>query len=212
MTDRCPSTPVTTGADNRGGLASESEDVQSVEITFETLLHFWFETLTPRQWFRSDKALDREIAERFGETLEAARRGELASWRLSPRGRLAEVITLDQLSRHIFRGDPRAFSHDDLALALARKAVEAGADHDLSLVERPFLYMPYMHSESINAQREGLLLVDQPGLSRQLAQARRHMSIIERFGRFPRRNAVLGRESSPEEHAFLTRPGDFSKK
>ncbi|MFC0337698.1 Uncharacterized conserved protein, DUF924 family [Kushneria avicenniae] len=173
----------------------------------EAVLDFWFETLTPAQWFRRDDALDSTIATRFGTLLEAARSGELAHWRKSDRGRLAEIIVIDQFSRNVYRGDPRAFSHDPQALVLAQEAVRLGCDQRLSLTLRPFLYMPWMHSESLVVHQEAVRLFDQPGLERHLEVEHRHLAILERFGRYPHRNDALGRVSTNEERIFLTTPG-----
>ncbi|WP_456268892.1 DUF924 domain-containing protein [Kushneria sp. AK178] len=173
----------------------------------DDVLTFWFETLSPKQWFRRDDALDNTIATRFGALLNAARQAELTHWRDSDRGRLAEIIVIDQFSRNVHRGDPRAFSHDPQALVLAQEAVRLGCDRRLSLKERPFLYMPWMHSESLIVHREAVRLFDQPGLERHLEVEQRHLAILERFGRYPHRNEALGRVSTDEERAFLTTPG-----
>jgi uncharacterized protein (DUF924 family) len=132
---------------------------------------------------------------------------ELFEWRSSPAGRLAEIIVLDQFSRNLFRDDARAFAADPLALALAQEAVAAGADLALTKVERSFLYMPYMHSESraIHVVAERLFREKAPEYNHEFEL--RHKAIIDRFGRYPHRNATLGRESTPEELAFLTEPG-----
>ncbi len=173
----------------------------------KTVLDFWFGALAPGQWFRKDPELDAEIARRFAATLAAARRGELWAWRRSPRGRLAEVLVLDQFSRHIHRDTGEAFAADPMALVLAQEAVARGDDAELSVHERAFLYMPYMHSESLVIHEEALHLFDQPGLEDSLRFAHRHREILSRFGRYPHRNAMLGRPSTPEELAFLERPG-----
>lgn len=130
----------------------------------------------------------------------------MASWRDQPQGRLAEVIVLDQFSRNLFRDHPRAWAQDAQALVLAQEAVRAGADRLLNTRQRAFLYMPYMHSESRLIHQVALRLFSQPGMSLQLDYERRHAVIIERFGRYPHRNAVLGRPSTPEEAAFLKGP------
>lgn len=178
-----------------------------VEMTEQGVLHFWFDTLEPRQWFIKDEALDQRLAEQFSGALEAAIAGELWTWRRSPQGRLAEILILDQFSRHIFRGQARAFTQDPQALCLAQEAVVAGADRHLNVRERPFLYMPYMHSESLIIHDEALRLFDQPGLETNYDYECRHQAIIERFGRYPHRNAILGRPSTEEELAFLNEPG-----
>lgn len=177
------------------------------ETTAQMVLHFWFEELTPRQWFAKDDALDAQVTERFTSLLQAAIAGELWLWRRSPQGRLAEILVLDQFSRNIHRGRVGAFAQDPQALVLAQEAVAAGADHHLDIRQRAFLYMPYMHSESLRIHDEALRLFDQPGLEDNLDYERRHRAIIERFGRYPHRNAILGRASRAEELAFLKEPG-----
>jgi uncharacterized protein (DUF924 family) len=175
--------------------------------TARQVLAFWFEELTPAQWWRKEPALDRLITARFGTTLAAAKAASLAHWRNSARGRLAELIVLDQFSRNVFRGRAESFEADATALALAREAVRAGADRELAVIERAFVYMPYMHSESLDDHREALRLFDQPGLESSLDFERLHHAIILRFGRYPHRNAILGRSSTPEELEFLSQPG-----
>ncbi|RTQ99360.1 DUF924 family protein [Halomonas nitroreducens] len=172
-----------------------------------TVLDFWFGELAPSQWFRKDPELDAEIARRFRDTLAAARRGELWAWRCTAHGRLAEVLVLDQFSRHIHRDTGEAFAADPLALVLAQEAVARGVDAELAVRERAFLYMPYMHSESLVIHDAALRLFDQPGLEDNLRVEQRHREILSRFGRYPHRNAVLGRSSTPEELAFLEGPG-----
>lgn len=173
----------------------------------DTVIRFWFVELNSADWFRADPVLDRTIAERFGAVHAAAARCELHAWRATPHGRLAEILILDQFSRNICRGRPEAFAQDALALALAQTAVQAGAAAALAPVERAFLYMPYMHSESRLIHAEAERLFAEPGLEVQLDFERRHRAIIERFGRYPHRNAILGRTSTPEEEAFLLEPG-----
>ena len=172
------------------------------------VLNFWFDELETKQWFTKDEALDREIARRFGGLFEAAGRCELWGWRETPQGRLAEVIVLDQFSRNIHRDTPRAFANDPLSLALAQEAVARGADRELAAgPQRAFLYMPYMHSESALIHQQAMVLFDQPELADNLEFERRHKAIIDRFGRYPHRNAILGRRSTEEELAFLQQPG-----
>ena len=172
-----------------------------------TVLRFWFEELTPQDWWRKDPALDARIHELFGATLAAAARCELFRWRASASGRLAEVIVLDQFSRNIHRDGAAAFANDALALALAQEAVAQGCDLELEVSRRAFLYLPYMHSESVLIHDEALRLFATPGLEHNLDFERRHKAIIDRFGRYPHRNAVLGRESTAEELEFLREPG-----
>ncbi len=176
-------------------------------MTPQDILDFWFDELTPRQHFVKDAALDALIRARFGPTLEAAARSELWAWRATPQGRLAEIVVLDQFSRNVFRDTPRAFAQDGLALVLAQELVASGQDQGLPVVQRAFAYMPYMHSESRLVQAESVLLFSQPGLEDNLGSALRHKSIVDRFGRYPHRNVVLGRTSSAQELAFLREPG-----
>jgi uncharacterized protein (DUF924 family) len=172
-----------------------------------TVLRFWFEELTPQDWWRKDAALDARIRELFGTTLVAAARCELFRWRASAGGRLAEVMVLDQFSRNIHRDTAAAFANDALALALAQEAVARGCDQELAVPRRAFLYLPYMHSESALIHDEAMRLFAAPGLEHNLDFERRHKAIIDRFGRYPHRNAVLGRESTAEELDFLRQPG-----
>ncbi|MGL5001544.1 MAG: DUF924 family protein [Casimicrobium sp.] len=176
-------------------------------MTPQTVLNFWFTELKPKQHFAKDAALDTLIAERFGTLLDSASRCELFAWRETPEGRLAEIIVLDQFSRNVFRNTPRAFTQDTLALALAQELIRSGRDVELSVTQRKFAYMPYMHSESSVVHREALRLFALPGLEENLEFEQRHLAIIDRFGRYPHRNAILGRESTAEELAFLRQAG-----
>ena len=171
------------------------------------VLDFWFFEAGPKQWFRKNREFDQILAERFGALHYAACRCELFAWRDSSRGALAEILLLDQFSRNIYRDQARAFGQDSLALIVAQHLVAQGGDKDLPSEQRAFAYMPYMHSESPVIHREALRLFDQPGLERNLYHEQRHLAIIERFGRYPHRNAVLGRESTEEELAFLRESG-----
>lgn len=177
-----------------------SQDAQAV-------LKFWFDELTPAQWFKKDPDMDRQIQARFGAIHAQAAACECYAWRSSPQGRLAEIIVLDQFSRNIYRDDVRAFASDGVALVLAQEAVAHGADQALSVTERSFLYMPYMHSESASIHAQAVSLFDQPGLENTLDFEIRHKAIIDRFGRYPHRNAILKRVSTPEEVDFLKQPG-----
>ena len=173
----------------------------------QNILDFWFEELTDKQHFAKDLALDEAIRTRFGATLDAAARCELLGWRTTAEGRLAEIIVLDQFARNIYRDTPRAFAQDSLALALAQELVASGQDRALSPAQRRFAYMPYMHSESPLIHVQAAQLFAQPGLEDGLNFELRHQVIIDRFGRFPHRNAILGRASTLEEIAFLNEPG-----
>ncbi len=172
--------------------------------SIDDVLAFWF--ADPARWWRKDPAFDQEVRERFLALHEAIERGEREAWLETPRGTLAYVIVMDQFSRNVFRDSARAFASDERARAAARRGVDRGDDRTLSADERSFLYMPFMHSENIVDQdRCVALFASAP--PNQLRYAERHRDIIRRFGRFPHRNAVLGRESTPEEEAFLKEPG-----
>jgi uncharacterized protein (DUF924 family) len=173
----------------------------------QSILHFWFTELTPKQHYAKDAALDEAIRTRFGATLAAAARCELFTWRATPEGRLAEVLVLDQFSRNVYRDTAQAFAQDALALALAQELVASGQDRRLPLSQRSFAYMPYMHSESALVHAQAVALFAQPGMEDTLRFELMHQSIIDRFGRYPHRNAILGRQSTPEELAFLSEPG-----
>jgi uncharacterized protein (DUF924 family) len=170
----------------------------------QDVLEFWFDPLHEKNWWKRSDAFDALIAERFGALHVAATRCELWQWRTSPEGRLAEIIVLDQFSRNLHRNSALAFAADPLALALAQAAVALGADREVDARRRAFFHMPYMHSESRAIHEEALKLFTAEG---DAAYEIRHKAIIDRFGRFPHRNAVLGRESTPEEIAFLKTPG-----
>lgn len=171
------------------------------------ILTFWFQDTAPKQWWQVDPAFDALIATRFGALLEQAARCELHAWRDTPQGRLAEVIVLDQCSRNIHRGTPLAFAQDPLALALAQEAVRQGAHLALNPTECSFLLLPFMHSESaaihVEAERLYRAFAPEDNLDFEL----RHKAIVDRFGRYPHRNAILGRASTAEELAFLQQPG-----
>jgi uncharacterized protein (DUF924 family) len=175
----------------------------------QDVIAFWFgDAEVPRpEWFRKDEAFDASIRERFGTTIETALGGGLRDWDASPDGALARVLVLDQFTRNAFRGTPRAFAGDALALAAAQAMVARGDDQHLALLRRVFVYLPFEHAESMAMQRESLRLMATLGRPDYDDYARRHAAVIERFGRFPHRNAILGRESSPEEIAFLEQPG-----
>lgn len=173
----------------------------------EEVLQFWFEEIAPSQWWARDAAFDRALANRFGATHDAATRCELYSWRERPPGRLAEIIVLDQFSRNLYRDDPRSFAFDPVALCLAQEAVRRQADLALPPKRRAFLYMPFMHSESPMMHDWALRLFAAPGMEANLASERRHKAIIDQFGRYPHRNHILGRPSTPEELAYLAREG-----
>ncbi|MDA5563149.1 DUF924 domain-containing protein [Cobetia sp. MMG027] len=171
------------------------------------VLAHWFTRLTPKDWFRKSEALDAQLRERFAELLEQAQACELWEWRTTPGGRLAEILVLDQFARNIHRDTPRAFSGDSLALALSQQAVALGDLERLPLAWQPFVIMPWMHSESLRVHEHAEALFARPGLEDTLRFERRHADIVRRFGRYPHRNAILGRVSTPQEEAFLRQPG-----
>ena len=176
-------------------------------MQYNDILDFWFVETAPSQWFATDDTFDAEIKSRFGDLHRQAIECELWDWRQQADGRLAEIIVLDQFSRNIFRDSPQAFAQDAVALALAQEAIACGDDGKLPSTQRAFLYMPFMHSESPLIHQRAVELFSQPGLEFNLKFELRHKEIIDRFGRYPHRNAVLGRTSSAEEMAFLQEPG-----
>jgi uncharacterized protein (DUF924 family) len=171
------------------------------------ILDFWFKEITPAQWWKSDADFDRLIQSRFLSVMQQAARGELFAWRETPPGRLAEIIVLDQFSRNVWRNTPLAFAQDLAALVLSQEAVSAGALAALDENERAFLLMPYMHSESklVHTEAEFLFREHTPGNNYEFEL--KHKAIIDRFGRYPHRNTILGRVSTEEELAFLQQPG-----
>ena len=172
----------------------------------DEVLRFWFEELTPEDWFGGGEAVDERIRERFLALHETLRERVPESWRATARGMLAAVIALDQFPRNVYRGDPRAFAADPAALALATEAIERGLDRAMSVDERKFLYLPFEHSEDPAVQARSVDLFAALRNEDTLGYALRHKEIIDRFGRFPHRNEVLGRESTPEEIEFLKEP------
>ena len=173
----------------------------------QDVLAFWFAEINPKSWWAAEPDFDALVRSRFGPLLQQASAGECFGWRNEPRGRLAEVIVLDQFSRNIHRGTGQAFAQDPMALALAQEAVAQGAHAALSPAECSFLLMPYMHSESrvVHAQAELLYRNHAPEDNYNFEL--RHKAIIDRFGRYPHRNPVLGRASTAEEVEFLKQPG-----
>lgn len=173
----------------------------------EDILYFWFTEAGPDRWWKKSKAFDDLVRRRFEALYFQGTRGELAHWRGRAHGRLAEIIVLDQFPRNMFREDARAFAADNVALVLSQEAVLFGALDKLNVDEQPFLLMPFMHSESAAIHEQAVLLFDRPGLEDNLKFEHAHKAIIDRFGRYPHRNAILGRKSTAEETAFLQGPG-----
>jgi len=174
---------------------------------YRDILKFWFEEIKPAQRWKKDDDFDRLIVDRFADIYRQAACCELFQWRESAQGRLAEIIVLDQFSRNMFRASPLSFVHDPLALALSQEAISVKADEALSPIERSFLYMPFMHSESLKIQTISVELYRKNGLQDNLDFAIKHKNIIEKFGRYPHRNSTLGRTSSEQEIEFLRQPG-----
>lgn len=179
----------------------------STICTSDDVITFWFEKLSAADWFKKNARLDEQIRGRFEPTHAAAAAGELHAWRDTATGRLAEILVLDQFSRNMYRDTPAAFAQDAQALILAQEALRAGADQALANGQRAFMYMPFMHSESAVIHEWAMSLFSQSGLENQLHYEKQHRAIINRFGRYPHRNAALGRESTAEELAFLKQPG-----
>ncbi len=177
------------------------------DLTPDNILEFWFGHRARKNWFKKNANFDAEIRKRFGELHVRAGKGKLERWRSTARGRLAEIIVLDQFSRNLYRDSSQAFAQDELARRLVREAISDGSAGSLESEQLAFLYMPLMHSESAGDHEEALrLFSSDPGLSSYLKYEKMHKAIIDRFGRYPHRNAVLGRESTASEQAFLEQP------
>ena len=174
---------------------------------YREIILFWFDEIEPADWWRKNEDFDAMLCERFSEFHARASRCELYTWRDEPQGRLAEIIILDQFSRNMFRNSPLAFANDALALALAQEAIAGGGDQALEPIQRSFMYLPYMHSESLEIHEVAVGLYRDNGIANNLEFEHKHKRIIERFGRYPHRNAVLGRRSTEAELEFLKQPG-----
>lgn len=174
---------------------------------YQTILDFWFQEIKQPQWWVKDIIFDKLIKDRFGQIHKKAINCELFEWRQTPKGRLAEIIVLDQFSRNIYRETPLSFACDKQALVLSQEAISVKADLELSAIENSFLYMPFMHSESLAIHDIALSLYKNIGIKANYDFEVKHKKIIERFGRYPHRNHILGRASTPEEIEFLTSLG-----
>ncbi len=187
----------------------------SLPAAADAVLHFWFgegpDDVPRKVWFAKDAAFDRLCRERFADTHAAAAAGQLDRWQETPAGALALTVVLDQLSRNIYRDTPEAFAQDWRALGIARYAVERGFDRQLPPLRRMFLYLPFEHSEDRAMQARSVELFeslrDRDWLDEAIDYAHRHREVIERFGRFPHRNAILGRSSTAAELEYLAMPG-----
>ncbi len=177
--------------------------------TAAEISEFWFSPRMRAHWFRADAELDDELRDRFGATYAAAARGELSYWGETAQGSLGLVIVLDQLPRNLFRGDVRCYATDTAAVAVAEQAIRCGHHHSLSGEQQAFLYLPYMHSESLTDQETGVRLFRDAGLSDNLRWAEHHRDLIRRYGRFPHRNRILGRASTDEELEYLRSDSAF---
>lgn len=175
-------------------------------MTPQQVLAFWFEQSTPAQWFQKDAAFDQKIQQQFSKLHQQAAAAELVTWRSSAEGRLAEIIVLDQFSRNLYRDQAAAFASDGMALCLAQEAIALGLDHQIAVTHRSFLYMPFMHSESAQIHQTALQLFTELANPQNLRYEELHKAIIDRFGRYPHRNDILGRTSTPEEIEFLQQP------
>jgi uncharacterized protein (DUF924 family) len=171
---------------------------------YQQIIKFWFQDTTPEKWWTSDPIFDKQIESRFLDLLHQAIRCELHDWRNEPQGRLAEIIVLDQFSRNVFRGTPQAFAQDSMALALAQETIRLGLHTQLSSTERSFLLLPYMHSESVTIHVTAEQLYREFAPKENHEFELKHKAIVDRY---PHRNAILGRASTPEEIEFLKQPG-----
>jgi uncharacterized protein (DUF924 family) len=174
---------------------------------YQEIIEFWFNETDRSKWFKKDPEFDELIRTRFLAVHAQAIRCELFPWRATALGTLAEFIVLDQFSRYMFRDKPESFAYDSIALVLAQSAISRGFDVQLPSEKRTFLYMPFMHSESLPIHEEAVKLFTELGAKINLDYEMRHKAIIERFGRYPHRNSILGRISTPEEVEFLSGPG-----
>jgi len=166
----------------------------------DSVLKFWFETIGPDNWYKGSEETDNRIRDQFDAVYENIIAGETSAWRNTAEGRLAEIIVLDQFGRNMYRGTPKPFLYDVMALALAQEAVRGGFDLGLDKTQQAFMYMPYMHSESLVVHEDAIrLFKDLPNYEFEV----RHKNVIEQFGRYPHRNQVLGRQSTDEEIAWM---------
>ncbi len=170
-------------------------------------MNFWFNELEAKDWFAKNEALDADIEQRFGPLRQQLAHQRFDKFLGSPRQSLAAVILFDQMSRNLFRGDPRSFATDELALAIAHAMVERGWDKEIGREYRVFVYLPFEHSENLDDQNTAVELIDTLGNEEFSRYAHAHRDVIARFGRFPHRNAILKRGSTPQEDAYLSKPG-----
>lgn len=172
-------------------------------ITSDDILSLWFSERVKSLWFDSTPEFDEELREKFEDTYRAALKGELSAWETSPHGALALVICLDQFPLNMYRGKPESFAGEAPSRQVANRAIEQGFDQELEGPRKAFLYLPFMHSEDMKDQDRVVELFTRAGLENNLHWARHHRELVRRFGRFPHRNAILGRDSTPEELDYL---------
>lgn len=178
---------------------------------YSDVLEFWFEELTPSQWFNKDESLDLKMVEKFIAVHDQATSGELFTWRDDPFGRLAEILLIDQFSRKIYRDDPKAYLLDPMALVLAQETIYGNHHKSFETNQKMFLYRPFMHSESKSIHEVALHLFSEPGLEESLLFEIEHKKIIDQFGRYPERNTLLGRTNTPEEELYLMKKAELPK-
>lgn len=171
--------------------------------TASDVYDFWFNQHNGKDWFGGAADFDKAVEDQFGETQARVAAGEGYPWRVTTQGRVAEIVVLDQFSRQLFRGEAKAFASDPMALTLAQNAVAGGHDQAMNDDEKSFVYMPYMHSESLVIHEQAVKLFEAMGNENLLEFEMKHKQIIERFGRYPKRNAALGRASTEEEIAYI---------
>lgn len=178
-------------------------------MDYNTVIDFWFDKKTEPLWFNSTKEFDEKIKSEFLSIYHQAKESQLSEWQQQPLGALALVIILDQFPLNMFRGKAESFATESLSRQVAALAINEGLDSELTLKQKAFLYMPYMHSEEIEDQEQSLILYNQAGLEYNYKFAQHHYDIVRQFGRFPHRNAILGRESSIEEINYMNSDGAF---
>lgn len=178
-------------------------------VSAADVINFWFAPKVQPWWFAATPAFDATLRAQFLETYRVAAAGQFADWAATAEGALALTLVLDQFPLNMFRGQPASFATEAAARVVADQAMARGFDQALPPEQRPFLYLPFMHSETWADQERSVALYQQPGLEEGLRFARHHAELIHRFSRFPHRNAILGRPSTPEEHTYLASPEAF---
>ena len=181
-----------------------------MEVNFyQSLIDFWFSDEVRKRWFKSTTQFDRQLLDRYEDTWQQAQQGDLDDWCDTALGSLAMVILCDQFPLNMFRGEAKSFSTEAKSREVARAAIDRGFDQELPARQKSFLYMPFMHSEDLEDQALALKLFDQPGLEDNFRFSKHHFRIVERFGRFPHRNEILGRKSTDAEVEYLNSKEGF---